>query len=648
MITFSNGGRLVQSVSELPDLSHAKRLYLDTETTSGSPKLDSLNPWHNCRIAGVAATKDDLPGSWYVPMRHISGNLPLKACLKWLADAVSTCEVWDNHNVKYDAHVCAADGAQFNGRLFCSLTHAKIIDSDRVTKGGYGLDVLSKDWLGEDISALDNRNKAFLQGCGKGTKDYGLIPTDWMAEYSCQDVITQRRLSKFLHDRCPEQCRRVWETETDLTSVLFDMEQYGMLVDPTELKVKEYYALQKMLRIEEELHGLTDLSLRPHVNEDCYELLCNRHGLPILGWTNDNEETRGPSFDKHVLASYLRHPLVMSNEQLCKAVSLILEYREVHTLHSFFIRPYQELHVNGVMHPSYNQAVRTGRMSCKKPNAQQLDEEAKSLIHSRGAILSMDYSQIEFRLIVHYIENARAIAAYADDPDTDFHDWVSKMCGIPRKPAKSVNFCMGYGGGKERVLSMLASNMELVGNLMEQAARVAAETDLTQEQVFVALCRRRAEEVFTEYHGLLPELKRTSRDAAFKLKSRGFVFNAHGRHRHLPEKAAFRAFNSVVQSDAADIMKERTVAVSPRFNKRVRDMGANIFASVHDETAFDIPLEAVEDPANLAYITNVLEASSVRYRVPIRVSCGVGKKSWADACAKTSARQVDRALATLA
>lgn len=106
------------------------------------------------------------------------------------------------------------------------------------------------------------------------------------------------------------------------------------------------------------------------------------------------------------------------------------------------------------------------------------------------------------------------------------------------------------------------------------------------------------------------------------------MFNSYGRERRLPEKAAFRAFNSVVQSTAADAMKERTVATAPRYNKEIRDLGISISASVHDETLFNIPHEVAQDERELVKIKLLLEDTDVKFRVPIRSSCGRSDVNW--------------------
>ena len=456
------------------------------------------------------------------------------------------------------------------------------------------------------------------------------MPGDIIGEYGCQDVLTNRILYKHLLRRRHEQTERVWETEILLTPVLFDMEVTGLHVDPLELKKKQLVTLYQLSTLEEELHKLTGYAMRPHTNADCYEVLCNKYGLPVLGRTDKKE----PSFDKKAMISYCAHPLVRESELLMTICTKIQRYRKLNTLHNFFIAPYIVHEINGVMHPDYNQIVRTGRLSCRRPNSQQLSPEAKALIRVPGGyvIISWDYSQIEFRLIVHYIKDEAAIAAYTENPDTDFHNWVAEMCGIPRKPAKNINFAIAFGGGKFRVVSMLALDMLLMSHLADKVEQFVIEGKIKAEQkqqVFELLCNKRGEQVYSEYHDRLPGIRRATRQASNNLVSRGFVFNKYGRQRHLPVAASYRAFNTVIQSCAADAIKERTVALAPRYNKFIRDLGINFFASVHDETAMYAPKELAKDETTLRKIKESFEDTSEKFRVPMRIACGISDKNWA-------------------
>ena len=620
MIKFDNGGRLVESIGELPEPPQDCELFLDFETSSGDPRLSSLNPWHHCYVAGFAFTYDKAPGAWYVTPAVSGWDSYLRMLLQ-------TCRHWVNHNVKYDAHVAANEGCEIPPVLVDTVTLAKIIDSDRIIRGGYGLDDLSRDWLHEDIAKYENAMKPYLFK----NKDYGRIPVDLIAPYACQDVLTNRRLWAYEQYKVPEQSRPVWDTEIALTRVLFDAERRGLSVDPAKLKVKDYLVLKEMLEVEAELAGIVGCHFRPNNNNDCHEVLCGKYGLPVLAWTNPDDENavHNPSFDSAALLQYAAHPFAPQD-----VIAGIQRYRKLDTHRNLFITKFRELNVDGVLHSSYNQAVRTGRMSCKEPNMQQNDKLAKELIEPREgyAFVSTDYSQIEFRTIVHYIQDAECIAAYHANPDTDFHQWVADMIPMPRRPAKNVNFMMGYGGGERKCVKMLASNMEVVGELKEQVEQLIVEGSCAKEraqETFNVLCVNRAKSVYRKYHETLPNLRPTSYRASRVLQERGFVYNGYGRRRHLPRDKAHKAFNTLCQSHAADIQKERTVALAKRLREKGYD--AYIVASVHDETVIEAKTELACNVDFIKEVVQLMESPARPLRVPIRATIGVSTRSWAEA-----------------
>jgi DNA polymerase I-like protein with 3'-5' exonuclease and polymerase domains len=587
----------------LPNKIH--KLYLDFETTSGAPDKDSLNPWHNCQILGAAFTFDDYKDAFYLPLRHQHGqNLPQNVVMQTLQAALDRSDVWINHNVKYDAHVAINAGLKLHDNLMLrdTIVGAKLIDSDRMYKGGYGLTALAKAFLNKSILELETAFAAYLYK----NKDYAAIPIDLLAPYAEADVKTARELCDHIDRNMPAECNNVWQTEQKLTKILVGMEQYGLHVNPQELQIAELKTRYRMLQIEDALQQKVGKYIRPHTNADCYDVLCTTYGLPVLGWTEKNE----PSFDKFAIKNYLHLPAAPQD-----IVALIAEYRQLHTALNYFITPYQEQQINGVLHCSYDQVKRTGRMSCKQPNMQQLDKSTKALIHPRAgnALLSNDLSQIEFRLIAHYIEATDAIKAYKENPDTDFHNWVAEIAHIKRRPAKTMNFMMAFGGGKGKTISLLRADEDVIAEML------ATNGDI----------EKRATEIYNDYHAALPTLKPMSRRASYKIYKRNYVQNLFGRRRHIPTDFAHIAFNSLVQSTAADLLKNRTVAL----HEALRGTGLQIVASVHDETLIEGPAEALQDARTQANIAAIIETvpPEITLTVPIRSNTGVSAVSWAAA-----------------
>lgn len=632
---------LIESVSELPNLEGAKDVYLDFETSSRNPKLNSLNPWHNCYVAGFAITVDDHPNAYYIQYQDFRDE-DKQEIRDWLNNILLACDNWINQNVKYDAHVAANDlGIEAKCWLVCTLTLAKILDSDKIMRGGYGLDALSRDWLGEDISDFERDLKPYL----KNNKDYGKIPADIIGKYGCQDVITNRKLYAYECATVPDDCLDVWYTEIELTGNLWQMERNGMYAKLLDIKVEQYTVLNRILTIDAELAELCNRSFNPASPDQCFEVLCNQFGLPILAYTKNDEtgeDTNNPSFAKAVLEMYAVHPLApfqyydeAAKQTKSKLIALIQEYRELWQMNNLFLSPWQEFLIDDLLHSTYNQCVRTGRMSCSEPNAQQLSSRVKKLIRPRPGyvFISIDASQVEFRFIVHYIQDLAALKAYRENPNTDFHKWVAGMCGIKRKPAKTVNFAVAFGEGKKKLIKQLKSNADLVGTIKDQVKELIATGQVRAEDevnIFNILAERKAVEVYNTYHNTLPTLKRTMKDCENSLKRYGYVFNIRGRRRHLPVNKAFRAFNTINQSSAADLMKERFNALC----RYLVENGIDAFpvANVHDAVLLEVR-EDLATPQLARAIVNLLEHPPYEDKidVPIVWTVGTSRNNWNEA-----------------
>lgn len=617
---FSNGVCYVEHINELPVFDgEIEYLFCDLETSSGHKKKKSTNPWHNCEVCGIAVKTPDSP-AYYIPYMHLFDTYGQDYIRKWLAYIIARTKNWINHNVKYDAHVLDNDfGIYPFCNLVCTMDLAKLIDSDRITRGGYGLDSLSLGWLGEDIKKYE---AAFAKYLTKSL-DYGDVPPDIMGEYGGQDVTTNEKLYYYINEKMPEQCYGVYETSIRLQKRLFEMERNGMPVIPTELQAKQFITLNHMSEVDNELCEIVGRPINPASPEQVYDVLCNQYGLPILAYTKNKdtgEETTNPSFDKHALKSYNALPNAPK-----RVIELIQDFRSDSQFNNLFLTPWQELATDGVLHPGYNPTVRTGRLSCSKPNAQQLNELAKMLIHPYEgySILSIDFSQIEFRYIVHYIQDALCIQAFIDNPDIDFHQLLADDIGISRKAAKTINFGIAFGEGVKKLTKQLAINEDVSATIQRELeiAGISLDHYMTRAMEF-------ATQIIRRYHNRLPTLKPTMRAVESALKAKGYVFNMYGRHRHLPFDKAYRGFNTLNQGSAADMMKERFCTLCDMLD----GTGILTLANVHDEAVIQGPSHLIEDPRTIRDIINLMEHPEKAISVPIRVAYGVSRLNWKDAC----------------
>lgn len=660
MIDLRNNFHIIESLSELPNLQNRKEIFLDVETKRifDHVKLGGLYPWKGDRICGFSISADDIPDVWYIPIRHTtigSNNLPIKNVMNYARDVLTTCDDWINHLVKFDAMMFdIGDDVQFNCRLICTLNLAKLYYSDCWE---FGLKPLCRDWLDYDTGSLD-RVTTYLDSLRPKSKSYADVPIRILGEYANDDVRMNRKLYRFLQDKMQtriektmvddgtnkqgDKVKQLIETEIKLTPVLFDMEKEGLRIDEIECKIKSAQALRIMIGNSEKIEQLTGRSEFVNSNACMQDILLKQFKLPILlTIIEKNEEGRyhdtgRPSFNKDAMALYKAHPSVTCDEKIKQIVDLISEYRIEQQFKSLFLDTFLELNVNGYVHPNYNQSVKSGRMSCSTPNSQQQNERSKALIHPHEGegYLANDYSQIQFRLIVHYCQIAAAIKAYNEDPKTDYHQWVSDLLQIQRKPSKQLNFGMAFGQGKNGVTKKLMTNediMKEMGDVVNQLVNEGLLDSNLRVKKFEELCRNRAVSSYNAYHEKMPEIQLTSRKAADVASVRGFVFTAYGRRRYLPGRASYKAFNSVMQGTDADIMKERMVAISPRYNFDSKKWGLKVRANVHDELLNGVVLENLYDPKLHKYVCDLLENTTQKFRVPILVGLGISPNNWSEA-----------------
>lgn len=655
MIDLRDNFHIIESLSELPNLQNCKEVFCDVETKRvfDNDKVGGLYPWKGDRICGFGISADEIPDVWYIPIRHTainSNNLPVENVMNYARDILTSCDDWINHSVKFDAMFFdVGDNVQFDCRLVCTLILAKLYYSDRWE---FGLKPLCKDWLDYDTGSLD-RVKNYLNSLRPKSKSYADVPIELLGEYCCDDIRMNRKLYRFLQDKMQariekstgkqsELVKRLIETETKLTSVLFDIEKEGLRIDVTECKIKSAQALKIMIGNSEKIEQLTGRSEFVNSNACLQDILLKQFKLPILLTIKEKKEggryvdTGRPSFDKDAMALYKVHPSVTSDPKIKQIIDLITEFRTEQQFKSLFLDTFLELNHDGVVHPNYNQSVKTGRLSCSKPNSQQQNERSKKLIHPHKGegFISNDYSQIQFRLIVHYCQIAAAIKAYNENPNTDYHQWISDVLGIKRKPAKQLNFGMAFGQGKKGVTQKLMTNediMEEMGAIVNALVKDGKLISELRVKKFEELCKNRAITSYEAYHEKMPEIKITSRKAIDVATVRGFIFDAYGRRRYLPGTAAYKAFNSIIQGSDADVMKERMVAISPRFSSESRKWALNIRANVHDELLNGVPLEVLYEPKLHSYICDLLENTTVKFRVPILVGLGLSPNNWSEA-----------------
>ena len=161
---------------------------------------------------------------------------------------------------------------------------------------------------------------------------------------------------------------------------------------------------------------------------------------------------------------------------------MLLDYREAEKRAGTYGLAWLDkaLHpVTGRIHADYLQlGSRAGRMSCTKPNIQNLPrtETYRSCITAEpgSCIVKADYSQIELRIAAVIAQDAAMLAAYRDGQDLHTIT-AARLLGVApeqvtsdnRQLAKAVNFGLLYGMGAPRLQTYARQNYRVSLTLKE-------------------------------------------------------------------------------------------------------------------------------------------------------------------------------------
>lgn len=556
-------------------LERAEYVALDTETT-GEDIRDGRG-----YLIGLSVAYGELSG--YLPVRHINeldgSNTNITDDQRYrLTKAIENYKGWlIFHNAKFDLESLRSAGINYTGKFYDTMLMAHLINENKPYSKS--LDGCIRHYVGEDSK---KKSEAFLAA----QKIWGWnMPASVMYEYAAYDAVLTFRLFeaiKPLFDK--EELAETWEHKQKFIRTIIAMERRGVKVDVNLAKRMQIHGEMIMDDIREELR------LNPGSTKDLKVLLIDKLGLPVVKAT----PAGAPSFDKEAMAIYDRALELQENH----TAELITAYRGWQKSVSSNYIPYQELlSPDGRLRPNYKlHGTITGRMSCEKPNLQQIPrsgdkawngEMKSTFIPEDGyELYEADYSQLELRLGTAYAgeEGLKRIFAEGRDVFTE----MSNDLGMSRQNTKTLVYTIQYGGGINRISTVFA------------------------------VSRDRAEQLRENYFSTYPGFHSVASVATQKAKHVGKLKLWSGRYRHFlyPREEAHKAFNSVIQGGAADIV-ERTMVRC--FESVDNDDECRMLLQVHDSIVWEIKKDKVDKylPMIKEAMTNVEPDFGVTFAVDI-------------------------------
>ncbi len=588
---------------------------VDTETTGLNEMIADLvgislcvEPGQACYIPLVhkTAASDDLFGSDDLA----EGQMDFETCLKMLKPVLEDLSILKiGQNMKYDAKIFArldiAVAPIDDTMLMSYAMHAGLHN--------HGMDTLAERYLGHTPIPIKP-----LLGSGKSAITFDRVPVAEAVRYAAEDAdITLRLWQMFKPQLHVNRVTTVYETlERPLVPVLAQMERNGIKVDRDTLSRMSNAFAQKMAGLEAEIQELAGRPFNVGSPKQLGEILFDEMGLEMPdGKKPGTGKTGAYSTGADVL------------EDLATIHDLprrILDWRQLAKLKSTYTDALQE-HINpetGRVHTSYSIAgANTGRLASTDPNLQNIpvrSEEGRRIREAFVAeegkvIVSLDYSQIELRILAHIAGIDALKQAFLDG--IDIHAMTaSEMFDVPldqmtpdvRRQAKAINFGVIYG----------ISGFGLARNLR--------------------IPRAEAQGFIDRYFERFPGIRKYMDDTIAFAKDHGHVQTLFGRKINTPEinakgpQAGFAkraAINAPIQGTAADVIRRAMI----RMPKAIEGLPAKMLLQVHDELLFEVEegaADALIDAAR-AVMENASDPA-VKLDVKLAVDAGQGA-NWAQA-----------------
>ncbi len=486
---------------------------------------------------------------------------------------------------------------------------------DKIEKLGYDikltLRLLDLNLNGHFLNCFDGRLAQYLLNPSGDLSFAGCAAQYFSVTVSEEDphslLATYNQLIWPLQEKLTEALKKsnqfeLYKTlELPLMMVLADMEWQGLRIDPGWLESFKVLLEQEIAQCQEAVDRQADYSVNINSTKQLGTLLFEQMKIPPVRKTKT-----GYSTDESVLEEIAQsYPIART----------ILDYRASSKLKSTYVDNLLLLaDDNNVVHSYLDQTgTVTGRLSSSSPNLQNIPvrtEKGRQLRRAFCAaegnvLLSVDYSQIDLRVLAHESQDPVLIQAFLEGGDIHTQT-ASQVFGVMplmvtpemRSSAKAINFGIIYGQGPMGLSESLGIS-------------------LREAKVYI-------DQYFQTYRVVRAWIDKNIALA----RQNGYVKTMLGHVRYLPEfnmgvgsMASFAqraAINTIVQGGSADIIKKAMLDV---FNA-YRNTPVHMVMQVHDELIFELPQQQLLSAAR--HIKELMQ-QAVLLRVPLLVSAKAGK-----------------------
>ncbi|EHN6901773.1 DNA polymerase I [Campylobacter jejuni] len=555
----------------------------DTETTGLDTKEAKIVGFSFCMSENEA---------FYVPLTHnylgVGKQISLQSAKKAIELIFAHFVI--GHNLKYDFKIIQNIGLNLPQKYADTMILAWLKNpSLRVNMDDLAL-------------RLFNYETLHFESLVKKGENFASVELEKACKYAAEDAyITLRFYLYFLKNLETPLLELAKNYEFDFIKIIMMMEENGIKLDTNALEALMKKFENEIKNLSEEIYTLCEDRFNLNSPKQVGDILFEKLKLP-----SGKKGKTGYSTDEKVLNTLLdKHPVITK----------ILDYRELAKLYSTYCEPLLKLALkdkNSRIYSSFLQTgTATGRLSSKDPNLQnipahgQYAKDYKSCFVAKDgfSFISLDYSQIELRMLAHFSEDEKLLNAFANDED--IHSRTAIMIFgesnyETRSVAKSINFGLIYGMGYKT----LSQNLKIEAHL--------------------------AKSYIEKYFENFTSIKKYFEKVKNEAKQNGFTATLSGRKRYFdfenakPMQIAMyerESINSILQGSAADVIKLAMLEINRELNEDKK-----LILQIHDELIFEVKDDLCE---NFVKKTRDIMENIVKLKVKLKTSSSIAK-NWGD------------------
>ncbi|EJF07176.1 DNA polymerase I [Thiovulum sp. ES] len=569
--------KIISEIGELKDIlskiETGKIVAFDTETTGVSSLSDS--------IVGISFA-DEVERGYYIPINHQASFFDSheQISISELQNVISEFNRFKlvGHNWKFDSNI--------------------IWNNFGIALDFYA-DTMVMAWLDDtrESISLDNLSYKFLKhkmikfkDIVKKGENFSSVEIGVAGKYAVEDSVATLRLFEIFSDKN----QKLFELENRITKILSKMEREGISVDLKYLEKLRIDFEKEIEEISANIFGITKREFNLNSPKQVAETLFDIVGM---------EETKKRSTDEANLKL-----LLQKNSSVPERVSIlenILKYREVKKLLSTYVIPLMEKSVDSRIHTNFVQTgTATGRLSSREPNLQNIpvgNRIRRAFIAKDGySLLSLDYSQIELRLLAHFSGDEQLVENFQNG--VDVHGYLAEKLKIKRSTAKTVNFGVLYGMGSMKLSKTLDIPKDEASKIIENFFEIYSGV-----------------KEFNQPENYLSEEGNSFFVETLFGRTRYFDFPKNGKE----ESELYReSFNTIFQGSASDLIKEAMIQIDSEISEKNLDV--KMLLQIHDELIFEVKDEILDEVKNR--FSEIME-NCYKLKVPLEVNSKFGK-SW--------------------